>query len=80
MTIRFDKISFSIKLPETLNQLKGDDASFEMVVSNDIQPMQLFYSENIVTHSRGVIFVNDGVNRLESITDEQFEEDFAHEC
>ena len=51
-----------------------------MVVSNDIQPMQLFYSENIVTHSRVVIFVNDGIDRLESITDEQFEEDYAHEC
>ena len=39
--------------------------------------MRLFHSENIVTHQRVVIFVNDGIDRLDSITEDQFIEDLA---
>ena len=33
---RFDPVNFSIKIPVVFDQLKGEDAKFEMVVSNDI--------------------------------------------
>ena len=77
MHSRFDPVNFSIKIPVIFDQLKGEDASFEMVVSNDIQPLRLFYSDNIITHSRAVIFVNTGINRLADIDEEQFKEDMA---
>ena len=48
---------------------------FEMVLSNDIQPMRLFLNENIISHVRAVIFVNDGINRLDQITDNMFEDE-----
>ena len=31
-----------------------------------IQPLRLFYSENIVTHQRAVIFVSSGIDRSTS--------------
>ena len=36
MESRFDEMNFSIKLPEVLNQIKGEDAKFEMVLSSTI--------------------------------------------
>ena len=61
--LELDAKHFSIKIPDIFDALKGEDAKFEMALSNDIQPMRLFYTENIVTHVKAVIFVNDGINR-----------------
>ena len=37
--------------------------------------MRLFYSENIISHTRAVIFINDGINRMSQIDEAQFIKD-----
>lgn len=39
--------------------MQGSDASFEMVASNSIMPMKLFYEHNIVTHKIGLVLINE---------------------
>ena len=62
---KFDRINLSIKIPFAFEQLKGSDASFEMVTSNTIQSMSLLYQHNIVFKRHAAIFVNTDVNDLE---------------
>ena len=45
-------------MPQAFDHLKGEDASFEMVTSNTIQPVRLCYRQNIITHSVAMIFVS----------------------
>ena len=58
-----------------LYQIKTDDASFEVVVSNTIEKMTLFHRsstyknsyENVVGKSIGVVFVNSKTKNKEFI-------------
>ena len=50
MHFNFDMDNFSLKIPDDFDQIRGEDADFEMVVSSQIKPLRLFYSENIITH------------------------------
>ena len=67
METRFEKENLSLQIPIVFDQLKGEDADFEMVSSNSIKPLRLFYSDNIISHSRAVIFVNTGIDRVFSV-------------
>ena len=40
----------------------GNDANFEMVLSNTLQPLRLIYEHNVVTRSIGVVFVHTHLN------------------
>ena len=72
MESRFDPKTLSLHIPIVFDQLKSEDAQLEMVTSNLIQPMRLFYSENIISHTRAVIFVNEGIDRRDQVHEEQF--------
>ena len=54
----FDKSTFAVKFPECFDDLKGSDANFEMVASQTLQPVKMFYCHNIITNTRAVVFVN----------------------
>ena len=62
MTARVDRTNLSLSIPAALDQMTGNDASFEMVASNSIMPMKLFYEDNISTHKAGLIFVTEHVS------------------
>ena len=55
---RFDKDTLKLEMPQALENLKGNDSKVEVVMSNTIQPINLFYAHNIVTESIAYIFVN----------------------
>ena len=58
MLKRVNRIDLTVTIPLAFEQLKGDDASFEMVTSNTIQPMKLMYQHNIVVDKKAMVFVN----------------------
>ena len=58
----FDRVTLSLRFPDCLDDLKGNDASFELVSSNTLQPLVLIHSHNNVTKSIAVIFVNTEAN------------------
>ena len=55
---QYDRKSFSILFPNCFNDLLGNDASFEMALSNTLQPLRLVYEHNVATDSIGVVFVH----------------------
>ena len=34
-----------------------------MVLSNGIKPLRLFFKDNVITHSKAIIFFNSGIRR-----------------
>ena len=58
MKFHYSKKTFTVDFPTCFDGMKGDDANFEMVASNTLQPMRLPYSFNVVTKSEAVIFLN----------------------
>ena len=71
---RYEKENLSIDIPAAFEQLLGEDAEFEMVLSNEIKHLRLFYHDNFVTHAKAVIFVNSGIDRkLADIPDSTIE-------
>ena len=40
---RFDKRTLAVQIPDALDQMKGKDTNFEMVVTSTIQPLKLHY-------------------------------------
>ena len=58
LTTRFNKNNLALELPDAFDHLKGSDASIEMSVSNTLQPLNLFFGDNLVTDSISYIFVN----------------------
>ena len=58
MKERFDRNTLSLRIPQAFDQLKSKDAEFEMVTSNLLQPLAIFFKDKIVTESMAAIFVN----------------------
>ena len=56
---RFHRNTLSLKIPAAFEHLKGNDANFEMVTSNTLQPLNLHFHHNIVTKSLAYIFVSE---------------------
>ena len=54
---KYDKESLTCEFPSVFDDLAGSDTNFEMVASNTMQTLKLFYSHNIVSKSTGVVFV-----------------------
>ena len=83
MESRINEINFYIELPLIFDHLRGQDTDIEMVLSNTLQPLRLFYSENIVSHSRAVIFVNDKIDKTQNMRADElksmFFDDFVKE-
>ena len=58
LTKSFNHDTLTVQLPDSFEQLKGEDSNFEMVTSNTIQPVRLSFRHNIVARSVGVVLVN----------------------
>jgi len=54
----YDRTTFCVQFTSCFDDLKGSDANFEMVASNTLQPVKMFWSHNIVASSAAVIFVH----------------------
>ena len=54
-----DRINFTVLLPQALDQLKGNDASFETASSSSIQTVKLYYVKDVVTKSLGLVFYHN---------------------
>ena len=55
---RLHQETLSVQFPDVLLQLQGASENLEMLASNTICPVKLFYNHNIVTHTECAIFVN----------------------
>ena len=56
-----DRINFTVLLPQALEQLKGNDASFETACSSSIQTVKLYYNLNVVTKSLGLVLYHNSL-------------------
>ena len=63
MEHRLNRKKLTLEIPAVFEQLKGQDANFEMTSSNTLQKLELPYRNNIVSKSRGIVFVTDGIER-----------------
>ena len=70
----YEKKTLSISFPTCFDDLKGNDASFELVSSNTMQPLRLVRAHNIVTKSIGVIFVHTRLNYQDYECNNPYEE------
>ena len=57
MIDRFSKDTFTVQFPQCFDHLYGSDANFEVSASNTLQPLHLFFSNNVVTASCCIIFL-----------------------
>ena len=66
MTERFDRDNLALRIPDAFEQLKSEDANFEMVTSNLLQPLQMHFHDNIITDKcqTAFIFVNTHCQNL----------------
>ena len=56
-----DKINYVVLLPAALDQLKGNDASFETATSSSIQTLKLYYVFKVAIKSLGLVFYHNGI-------------------
>ena len=54
-----DRIDSKVLIPQTLENLKSNDASFETASSSGIQTLMLFYRHGLITQSIGLIFYHN---------------------
>ena len=57
LTHKYDQETLICEFPTVFDDLKGSDTNFEMVASNTMQTLKLFYRYNIVASSTAVVFV-----------------------
>ena len=55
---KLELTNYSSTFPQVLDDLYSADANFEMISSNTIQKLKIFYRYNIVTHQIAIIFVH----------------------
>ena len=56
----FDKETLSLKIPSFFECFKAQEATFDIVTSPTLQPLQLMYNYNKVTTKIAYVFVNTG--------------------
>ena len=64
---QLDRSSLTVQLPQAFEHLKGADANFEMVTSNSIQSIRLFYQHNFVSESVALVLVSTGIDRFKNM-------------
>ena len=50
--------------PDFIKDIRGKDANYEFASSSTLPPLRLEYTYNIVTETRGLVFVNTHLNGL----------------
>lgn len=63
MEHRLNRKKLILEIPDVFEQLKGQDTNFEMTSSNTLQKLELPYRNNIVSKSKGIVFVTDRIER-----------------
>ena len=58
LLVRYNRRTFAVQFPNCFDDLKGNDANFEMVASNTLQPILLEYSYNKTVKEIALIIVN----------------------
>ena len=56
----FDKETLSLKIPSFFECFKAQEATFDIVTSPTLRPLQLMYNYNKVTKKIAYVFVNTG--------------------
>ena len=56
--MNYNKIDFTLPVPDCFDYLQSTDANFETSMSNTLQPLKLKYENNLVTDKTAVVFVN----------------------
>ena len=72
LVLKQNHLTKSVQFPKVLDQVKSDDANFELSVSNSIQKLTLYHRssaykssyKNVVGKSIGIIFVNSRTKDL----------------
>ena len=72
LMLKRDVVRKTVPFPRVLDQMKSDDANFELSVSNSIQKLILYHRssaykhsyKNVVGKSIGMIFINNGTHGL----------------
>ena len=59
LTQNADRVNAKVLIPQAFEYLSSNDAQFETVTSSRIQTVMLFYIENLVTHSIGIVFYHN---------------------
>lgn len=57
---KLDWITLYVDFPKVFEQLRGQDANFEIVQSNTLQPIRLFYVA-VVAIALGIVFIHTHV-------------------
>ena len=63
MEHRLNREKLILEIPAVFEQLKGQDTNFELTSSSTLQKLELPYRNNIVSKSKGIVFVTDGIER-----------------
>ena len=63
LTDKYEKDTFSVLFPDAFEQLQGRD--FELVKTNALQSIRLFYEDKVVKTTLGAIFVHKDENDRE---------------
>ena len=59
LTQNADRANAKVLIPQCFEYLKSSDAQFETVSSSRIQTIMLFYRDNLVTHSIGIVLYHN---------------------
>ena len=59
LTQNADRANARALIPQSLEFLKSNDAQFETVFSSRIQTIMIFYRDNLVTHSIGIVLYHN---------------------
>ena len=68
ITNKIDRVKMAVEVPNAFTQIKADDATFELTMSNTIQKLNLYHRssvykqdfENVVGKAIGAVFANSG--------------------
>ena len=58
LLVRYNRRTFAVQFPNCFDDLKGNDANFEMVASNTLQPLLLEYTYNKTEKEIALIIAN----------------------
>ena len=60
----FDKDDLSLTIPRVFSNIVAADAKIELVTSNNLCPIKLFYSHNFMKKKKACIFVNTKLDEM----------------
>ena len=71
---------FTCQLSDVLEELKGNDVNFELVKSQTVRPLRLFYVHNLASFLRAYIFVQTELKGFEKWGREYYDKEYKYIC